>query len=74
LRSSFGGFAYVYAVDGTDLRLAYNTNEELATVASDPWRLHAGHRDYPLNVKITDEETLKQASKQASDRLGSPGL
>jgi hypothetical protein len=71
LRSSFGGFAYVYAVDGTvNLRLAYDTDEELATVAPDAWRLHAGHREYRVNVNITDDET----HNQANDRRGSPGL
>jgi hypothetical protein len=64
--SSFGGFAYVYAVDGTvNLRLAYDTDEELNAIAPNACRLHAGHREYRVNIKITDEETLKQAIELA---------
>lgn len=64
--SNFGGFAYVYAIDGTvNLRLNYSTDEELHAIAPSAWRLHTGHRAYRVNIQITDEHTLAQALELA---------
>jgi hypothetical protein len=60
--SQFGGFAYVYALEGTvNLRLSFDSDEELAAIASEAWRVHSGHRKYRVNIRINDERTLKQA-------------
>jgi hypothetical protein len=62
--SRFGGFAYVWAIDGTlNLRLSFDTDEELRAIAPDAWRLHSGHREYRVNIRIEDESTLEQGLK-----------
>ncbi|KQU68304.1 hypothetical protein [Phycicoccus sp. Root101] len=64
--SQFGGFAYVYAQDGLiNLRLAFTSDEELAAIAPDAWRLAVGHREYRVNIRITNESTLGQALRLA---------
>jgi hypothetical protein len=71
-RSHFGGFAYVYAVDGlVNLRLTFASDAELAEIAPDAWLLEKGHREYRVSIRVTDESTLKQAvdlARMAYDR------
>ena len=64
--SQFGGFAYVYAIDGLiNLRLAFPSDKELAAIAPDSWRLAVGHRAYRVSIRITNESTLEQAIQLA---------
>lgn len=64
--SHFGGFAYAYAVDGLiNLRLAFESDEELREIAPDAVRLHKGHREYRVNIRVSDESKLKQALELA---------
>jgi hypothetical protein len=64
--SSFGGFTYAEAIDGkADMRLVYNTDEELAAIAPAARRLHVGHRQYRVSINIVDQDTLDQAIKLA---------
>lgn len=61
-RSRFGGFAYVWPSDGTvNMRLRYDTDADLATVAPDARRLDSGHPEYRVSIRIVDEHRLKQA-------------
>lgn len=60
--SQYGGFAYVQPIDGTVLlRLNMASDAELAALAPAARRLHAGHREYRVNIRIEDETTLQQA-------------
>lgn len=66
--SQYGGFAYVYAVSGeVNPRRAYDTDEDLAELAPDAWRLETGHREYRVAIRIEDESTLQQALDLARD-------
>ncbi|MCU1601369.1 MAG: hypothetical protein JWO22_2078 [Frankiales bacterium] len=60
--SQLGGFAYVFAADGlVNVRLRFDSDEELKTVASRAGRIHKGHPEYRVNIRITDEDSLIQA-------------
>ncbi|WP_155846906.1 hypothetical protein [Arthrobacter sp. 131MFCol6.1] len=64
--SQLGGFAYVYAVDGhVNFRLAFDSNEELHSIAPGAWRPTTGHRAYRVSIRIIDQSTLDQALQLA---------
>lgn len=64
--SQLGGFAYVYATDGhVNFRLAYDSEEELHTIAPNAWQPTTGHRAYRVSIRISDQSTLDQALRLA---------
>lgn len=64
--SSLGGFAYVYAADGhVNFRLAFESEEELRSIAPNAWRPTTGHRAYRVSIRISDQNTLDQALQLA---------
>lgn len=64
--SQFGGFAYVRAVDGhVNLRLTFDSDEELHRFAPTAWRPTTGHREYRVSVRIVDQDSLDQALQLA---------
>lgn len=64
--SQLGAFAYVWPADGTiNLRLSYETDDELAAIAPDAHRTFTGHRAYRVTVRIVDQATLDQALELA---------
>lgn len=64
--SQLGGFAYVYAADGhVNFRLAFESEEELRSIAPDAWQPTTGHRAYRVSIRISDESTLDQALRLA---------
>lgn len=64
--SRFGGFVYTYPIDGhVNFRLAFETDEELHSIAPDAWRSTKGHHQYRTSIRILDEETLRQALELA---------
>lgn len=64
--SQLGGFAYVYAADGrVNFRLAFESEEELHSVAPNAWQPTTGHREYRVSIRISDQDTLDQALQLA---------
>lgn len=64
--SKLGAFAYVWPADGiVNLRLSYETDDELAAIAADAHRTFTGHRAYRVTISIVDQSTLNQAVKLA---------
>jgi len=64
--SQLGAFAYVYAADGhVNFRLAFESEEELRSIAPNAWQPTTGHRAYRVSIRISDQSTLDQALQLA---------
>lgn len=70
--SQLGGFVYTRPTSGTiNIRLAFDSDEQLHAIAPDAERLFTGHRAYRVLLRIVDDKTLKQAltlARMAYDR------